>query len=79
MLCLIRDLYVYTATSDTESLILRNKSEYISNVAKNMNFRDISVIYEEMLKAKVRIERNVNAEYALQLFMLNARDRLAGG
>ena len=79
MLCLIRDLYVYMAASDTENLILRNKSEYISNTAKKMSFRDISIIYEEMLKAKTRIERNVAAEYALQLFALNAGALLDAG
>ena len=72
-LCYFRDILLFRATENPENLILRDKEEYISLVARNTSFYRVVRVNEAMDEAKRSIRSNVNAQYVMQFFIMQIR------
>ena len=74
--CLLRDIGIYKATEKKENLILEEEWEYIRDTAARISYRDLRRTQEALQETRQRIRANVNAQYAWEMFLLTARDRL---
>ena len=73
---LLRDILVYKATDSKDHLILQDEWEYIRDVALHTTYAALMDTDRKLLEARERIGANVNAQTALELFFLHARETL---
>lgn len=74
---LIRDILVYKATERKEHLILRDRWEYIRDVAAHTAYDKLIETDRALNRARSRIRANVNAQLSTDLFLLSARENLS--
>lgn len=69
-----RDVLLYKAAEDEESLIFRNEVRTIRDISTGSSYEGIERILEAMDQARVRLEANVNMELALELMLLAMKE-----
>ena len=73
---LLRDFMVCKATESKDSLILQDKWEYIRDVALHTTYRELMDADRLLVTAKERMDANVNAKTALEMFFMDTKSRL---
>ena len=73
---LLRDILVYKATDSKDHLILQDEWEYIRDVALNTSYASLMQTDKNLQEAQERVNANVNARMALEVFFLNAKANL---
>lgn len=75
-ICMVwyRDVLMYKATFDTDSLIFKDEIKEIEKCAENNTYEGIANIIEAIEKTKVRLKANVNFELALELMLLAIKE-----
>ena len=74
MMIWYRDVLLYKATMDENSLIFRDEKESIIKEAGNDSYEGIETILRSMDKTKQRIKANVNYELAMELMLLAIKE-----
>lgn len=70
-----RDVLLFKATKDANSLIFKEEIQYIKKVAENVGYDRIQNILDAVETAKRRIGANVNFELVMELLFLNIQER----
>ena len=76
MMLWFRDVLMYKASMDANSLIFRNEIVTIKSQAANTSYNGIEQILEAIDKAKVRLKANVNFDIAVEMMYLTIRDHI---
>jgi len=69
-----RDVLLFKATKDANSLIFHDEIQYITRVADRSTYEGIETIINAIDQAKRRIRANVNFELTMELLMLTIQD-----
>lgn len=69
-----RDILLFKATSDANSLIFRDEIQYIKKRADKSTYEGIEIIIEALDKAKKRLNANVNFDLTIELLLLTIKD-----
>ncbi|MBS6398171.1 MAG: DNA polymerase III subunit delta [Clostridiales bacterium] len=69
-----RDVLLFKATRDADSLIFSDELISIREKAKNSSYEGLELIIKALDKAKVRLNANVNFDMALELLLLTMKE-----
>lgn len=69
-----RDVLLYKATADVDSLIFKNEVYDIKKKASKSSYSGINTIIEALEKAKLRLNANVNFELTMELLLLTMKE-----
>jgi DNA polymerase-3 subunit delta' len=69
-----RDVLLFKATRDINSLIFRDELPYIKRVADTYAYEGIEEIIKGLEKAKARLHANVNFELTIELLLLTIKE-----
>ena len=69
-----RDVLLFKATKDANSLIFKNEIQYIRKVADRSTYEGIETIVKALQKAKRRLEANVNFDLTMELLLLTIQE-----
>ena len=69
-----RDVLLYKATADVNSLIFKDEIYAIKSQASKSSYSGIETILEALEKAKVRLNANVNFELVMELLLLTMKE-----
>lgn len=71
-----RDVLLFKATNDVNSLIFKNEIQYIKRVAKKSSYEGIECIVAALENAKVRLRANVNYDLTMELLLYTIKEQL---
>mgnify|MGYP002509586141 FL=1 len=69
-----RDVLLFKATKDMNSLIFRNEIQQIRRVADRSTYEGIETIVNALQQAKRRLEANVNFDLTMELLLLTIKE-----
>ena len=69
-----RDVLLFKATKDMNSLIFRNEIQQIRKVADRSTYEGIEIIVSALQQAKRRLEANVNFDLTMELLLLTIKE-----
>ncbi|MDE7232886.1 MAG: DNA polymerase III subunit delta, partial [Lachnospiraceae bacterium] len=69
-----RDVLLFKATKDMNSLIFRNEIQQIRRVADRSTYEGIEIIVNALQQAKRRLEANVNFDLTMELLLLTIKE-----
>lgn len=69
-----RDVLIYKATKNIDSLIFGDQLEYIRERAKKSSYEGIETILEALENAKTRLKANVNFDLVMELLLLTIKE-----
>lgn len=69
-----RDVLLFKATKDANSLIFRDELQYIRKVADRSTYEGIEIIVKALQQAKRRLEANVNFDLTMELLLLTIQE-----
>ena len=69
-----RDVLLFKATKDADSLIFREELSTIRKVAGRCSYEGIENVIQSLEKAKTRLNANVNFDLAMQLLLLDMKE-----
>lgn len=69
-----RDVLLYKATADINSLIFKDEIYDIKNQASKSSYSGIETILQALEKAKLRLNANVNFELVIELLLLTIKE-----
>ena len=69
-----RDVLLFKATKDMNSLIFRNEIQQIRKVADRSTYEGIEIIVNALQQAKQRLEANVNFDLTMELLLLTIKE-----
>ena len=69
-----RDVLLFKATKDANSLIFKNEIQYIRKVADRSTYEGIETIVKALQQAKRRLEANVNFDLTMELLLLTIQE-----
>ncbi len=69
-----RDVLLFKATKDVNSLVFKEELQAIRNVAGRSSYEGIEKVISALDKAKSRLNANVNFELTMELLMLEIRE-----
>ncbi len=69
-----RDVLLFKATKDANSLIFREELQYIRKVADRSTYEGIETIVKALQQAKRRLEANVNFDLTMELLLLTIQE-----
>ena len=69
-----RDVLLFKATKDVNSLIFRNEFQQIRRVADRSTYEGIETIVNALQQAKRRLEANVNFDLTMELLLLTIKE-----
>lgn len=69
-----RDVLLFKATKDMNSLIFRNEIQQIRKVADRSTYEGIEIIVNALQQAKRRLEANVNFDLTMELLLLTIKE-----
>ena len=69
-----RDVLLYKATKDMNSMIFRNEIQQIRKVADRSTYEGIETIVNALQQAKRRLEANVNFDLTMELLLLTIKE-----
>ena len=69
-----RDVLLFKATNDVNSLIFKKEIQYIKKVAKKSSYEGIETILESLEKAKARMRANVGFDLTMELLLLSIKE-----
>ncbi len=69
-----RDVLLFKATNDANSLIFKEEIQYIRKVADRSSYDGIETILEALEKAKSRLMANVNFDLSMELLLLTIKE-----
>lgn len=69
-----RDVLLYKATADINSLIFKDEIYDIKNQASKSSYSGIETILQALEKAKLRLNANVNFELVMELLLLTMKE-----
>lgn len=69
-----RDVLLYKATADVNSLIFKDEIYDIKNQASKSSYSGIETIIQALDKAKLRLNANVNFELVMELLLLTMKE-----
>ena len=69
-----RDVLLFKATRQVDSLIFSEEINYISLQATKISYEGLEKIIEALEKAKVRLKANVNFELTMELLLLTIKE-----
>jgi len=69
-----RDVLLFKATKDANSLIFKNEIQYIRKVAHRSTYEGIETIVKALQQAKRRLEANVNFDLTMELLLLTIQE-----
>lgn len=69
-----RDVLLFKATKDANSLIFKNELQYIRKVADRSTYEGIETIVKALQQAKRRLEANVNFDLTMELLLLTIQE-----
>ncbi|MCQ2520589.1 MAG: DNA polymerase III subunit delta [Lachnospiraceae bacterium] len=70
-----RDILMFKATKDPNTLIFHDEIQYIRKVADLHSYEDIQDIIEALDKAKKRLTANVNFELTMELLFMTMKEK----
>lgn len=68
-----RDVLLYKATRDIETVVFKDQINYIKEQAKNSSYEGIQLILSSFERAKSRLKANVNFELTMELLFLTIK------
>lgn len=71
-----RDILIYKATGNDESLIFQDDYIIIKNMAESCDFYDIDIILKSIDQAEKRIGANVNFDSSIEVLFLVIKERI---
>ena len=74
MLIWYRDVLLYKATSDANSLIFRDEVHNIKKQASKSSYEGLESIIKALDKVKIRLNANVNFELAMELLLQTIKE-----
>ena len=74
MMVWYRDVLLYKATMDSNSLIFKEQAYEIKRLASNSSYQGIQKILEALEKAKIRLNANVNFDLVIELLLLTMKE-----
>lgn len=69
-----RDVLLFKATKDANSLIFRDELQYIRKVADRSTYEGIEIIVKALQQAKRRLDANVNFDLTMELLLLTIQE-----
>ena len=69
-----RDVLLFKATKDANSLIFKDEIQYIRKTADRSTYEGIEVIVKALQQAKRRLEANVNFDLTMELLLLTIQE-----
>lgn len=69
-----RDVLLFKATKDANSLIFRDELQYIRKVADRSTYEGIETIVKALQQAKRRLDANVNFDLTMELLLLTIQE-----
>jgi len=69
-----RDVLLYKATKDIDSLVFSDQLEFIKEWAKKSSYEGIEIILNGLETAKARLRANVNFDLVLELLLLTIKE-----
>lgn len=69
-----RDVLLFKATKDANSLIFRDELQYIRRVADRSTYEGIEIIVKALQQAKKRLDANVNFDLTMELLLLTIQE-----
>ena len=69
-----RDVLLFKATCDADSLIFSDELNSIRQKAKHSSYEGLECIIKALEKAKIRLNANVNFDMALELLLLTMKE-----
>lgn len=69
-----RDVLLFKATRDANSLIFKDEIQYIRKVADKCTYEGIEIIINALGQAKKRIDANVNFDLTMELLLLTIQE-----
>ena len=69
-----RDVLLYKATKDINSLIFKDELPQIRRVADRSTYEGIEIIVNALQQAKRRLEANVNFDLTMELLLLTIKE-----
>ncbi|MCD7724123.1 MAG: DNA polymerase III subunit delta [Clostridiales bacterium] len=69
-----RDVLLYKATKDVNSLIFKDELQQIRKVADRSTYEGIEIIVNALQQAKRRLEANVNFDLTMELLLLTIKE-----
>ncbi len=69
-----RDVLLYKATRDIETVVFKDQINYIKEQAKNSSYEGIQLILSSFERAKSRLKANVNFELTMELLFLTIKE-----
>jgi len=69
-----RDILLFKATKDVNSLIFKEEIQYIKKIASRSSYEGIENIIEALDKAQARLSANVNFDLTMELLFLNVKE-----
>lgn len=77
MLIWYRDILLFKATKNIDSLVFKDEVRHISEQASKCSFHGLELIIEAMDKAKIRLRANVNFDLSLELMLLTIKENMS--
>ena len=69
-----RDVLLFKATTDANSLVFREELQAIRKVVARCSYEGIETVIRALDKAKKRLEANVNFELTMELLFLDIKE-----
>ena len=69
-----RDVLLFKATKDMNSLVFRNEIQQIRRVADRSTYEGIEIIVNALQQAKRRLDANVNFDLTMELLLLTIKE-----
>jgi DNA polymerase-3 subunit delta' len=69
-----RDVLLFKATADANSLVFREEIQAIRKVVARCSYEGIEIVIHALAKAKKRLEANVNFELTMELLFLDIKE-----
>lgn len=69
-----RDILLFKATKDANSLIFKEEIQYIRKIADRSSYEGIENVLEALDKAQLRLKSNVNFELTMELLFLTIKE-----
>ncbi|MCM1387858.1 MAG: DNA polymerase III subunit delta, partial [Bacillus sp. (in: Bacteria)] len=69
-----RDVLLFKATKDANSLIFKDELQYIRKVADRSTYEGIETIVKALQQAKRRLDANVNFDLTMELLLLTIQE-----
>ena len=70
-----RDVLLFKATADANSLVFREEIQAIRKVVARCSYEGIEIVIHALAKAKKRLEANVNFELTMELLFLDIKEK----